>query len=997
MHSSAIMETTRRFHFFDKHLVNVIQPGHGSLNFETVVDAAGDDAYLWILESSGRVSALYRSDGTGASRDTLLCQSLKAFEFEGLRIFSCWDASAVIIVGKDEESDLMLKFNTYKVSPQHGGDNVELLHFVQSVPLFLPSHGFDLDHIQAITVSTCTNMAVVATDNGSLYVYYNYLSPTPDGTSSSHTLIPVSVSELAGGRHVGVIRSLHIHNLSSGNFGLTVCCDEVVLTLSLLPVPELADLHLIESSFESSCDLGKGGHFAVSKSGGMLDIYNAEGSIISRLKGEGQCTSMCAYKGYIATASVDCKAGLDASFATTLVAVHSRIPGMDFIAYSQHIPVVFKFEVALGSIYVLARSGTSSSLILFELREKGIHDRLQMLIRKRLFEWAIATATLENRPLSECEEIHKIHANWLYDKGRYEAAVEAYCRAGSAVEPAFVIARFTPLNSKLYLYKYLINLHRRRKATSIHTIVLMRALQSLFEDSSSSIPTREDSEEQHEDKSEDTTDVPDCQELMSVFLEEFGESEKDGIREALYDCRSSGGSDFARAIALAQHNHDEYIDILVEDFHDYGATLKYMESSSSQVTCNAILRHGRRLVRHNPGAILHFIRKISESMPKHHGSVLEAFVPVFCMEDRFLIDMLGADIPNTSLMIFSTRLHLILEQYAAQLRRNGGSTNEQQTAGSIISVENPDIRRSSVPSLSFDTSDVNSVQTSLSSSTHQSTSEDGTVFAEALEDQMWKLLNNNTQLAEYQLIALLLCLVYNYQRGANAMAIKMGYYHLPLVLAGMRDNDIHSNKFDLLNHALSYGYNEPTLWVGTLSLLVSSTNDTSDLLRIALQHIHTHKLLSFPSVLSIIQRNSALKFGDVKDYLRREFRKIDDLLRECERDIAQDKVDCNQMNRDLQRLQHSYVVINNTNCSRCELCLEMPSLHFYCQHSFHTYCIGSDGLCPKCAPIANEGVDGLEPQKGSEHHDNFFKFLSGATDPFVYMTQQLEWFAFSQL
>ncbi|ORM40275.1 Vacuolar protein-sorting-associated protein 11 -like protein [Babesia sp. Xinjiang] len=996
-HGSPVMEISRRFHFFDKHLINVSVSGQGSVSFESVVDAAGDDDFLWVLESSGRVIALYRHQGPGYSRDTLLCHRLKAFEFEGLWLFSCWDASTLIVIGKDEESDSMLKFNTYKVSPHRSLDNVELLQFVQSVPLFLPSQGFVLDNIQAVTVSKCTSVAAVATAGGFVYLYHNYLSPPSDGTGISHSLKLVSVTELAGDRHAGAIRSLHIRPLSSGNFGLTVCCDDVVLTLRLLPDPVLVDMHLIESSFEASCDLGIDGEFAVSKSGGLLDIYDSEGSIISRLKGCGPCTCMCAYKGYIATASTDCKGGLDVSYATTLVAVHSRISGMDFIAYSQHIPVVFKFERALGSLYVLARSGSSSSLILFELREKAIHERLQMLIRKRLFEWAISMAKLENCPLSECEEIHKIHANWLYDKGRYESAVDAYCLAGSAVEPAFVIVRFMSLNSKLYLYKYLINLHRRREATSVHTVVLMRALQSLFEDSSRSCSRSVSSTEPPADAPlECVSDVSDCHKLLSEFLEEFGESQKDGIREALYDCRSSGGSEFARAVALAQHDHNEYIDILVEDFHDYSATLEYLESSSSQVTCNAILRHGRRLVKHDPVCVLRLIRKIAEAMPKTHGSVFEAFVPVFCMEDRFLMDMLDADVPNTSLMIFSTRLHLMLDQFSAHNQLSAASPIKGSTELVSASVGSSDDRRASVSPVGASTemrepSDQHSLSPSYSKScTDHSFDVDG------LENRMWKLLNGNTQLAEYQLIALLLCLVYNYERGANAMAIKMGYYHLPLVLAGMRDEHLHSNNFDLLNHALSYGSNEPTLWVGTLSLLVSSPNDTSELLRIALQHIHTHKLLSFPGVLRLLERNSTLRFGDVKDYLRREFRKIDDLLRECERDIAQDKVDCTQMNRDLQRLQHSYVVINNTNCSRCELCLEMPSLHFYCQHSFHTYCIGADGLCPKCAPIANEGADGTEPQKGSEHHDNFFKFLSGATDPFVYMTQQLERFAFSQ-
>ncbi|EDO05505.2 vacuolar protein sorting-associated protein 11 [Babesia bovis T2Bo] len=992
------METARRFHFFEKHLICAFSEDRAPVVFESVVDSAGDDDYLWILESSGRVNALYRPHNDVNSRDMLLCHSSKAFEFEGFRLFACHDASSLIIVGKDEESDSMLKFNTYKVSSQHILYGTDILQFVQSVPVFLPSQGLELDNIQTIAVSSCTNLAAVGTANGTVYLYYNYLSASSDGSCSSHTLTSLRLSDFSRDRTTGYIRSIHICLLGSGIFGLNVCCEDVVFSFRLDPKPELLSMQLIESSFESSCTLGSG-QFGVFKSGGMIDIYNSDGSIISRLKGNGRCTSMTGYKGYIAIASVDCKGSLDSSYSTTLVAIHCRVPGMDFIAYSQHIPIVFRFELALGSLFVLARSGSSSSLILFELREKGIYDRLQILIRKRLFAWAISTATLEHRPISECEEIHKIHANWLYDKGRYDGAVDAYCKAGSSVEPGYVLARLTPLTSKLYLYKYLINLHERGKATSIHTIVLMRVLQSLFEDSSNNVAS-----------SDSTSDAAitshDCHELLSRFLSTFGESEKDSIREALYDCRSSGGFNFARAVALAQQNHNEYIDILVEDFHDYGATLDYLQSTSTQVTCNAILKHGRRLVRHNPGAILSFIRRIGDSMPKNNCSFLEAFVPTFCMEDLFLTDMLGSYVDNNSLLIFSTRLHLLLDQYAGfQISASRDLTTDLHLGSGSTSGTHLD-SRSGTCGTPLDNNDAsmavcpNTIPGGATISSDAKYTDSGSLSGNfdtaVLEDRLWKLLNGNTQLAGHQLIALLLCLVYNYQRGANSMAIKMGYYHLPLVLAGMRDDGVDTNTFDLLNHALSYGYNEPTLWVGTLSLLLSSPNDISELLRVALQHIQTHNLLSFASVLTILQRNSHLRFGDVKDYLRREFRQIGDLLHEYERDISQDKADCQQMNRDLQRLQHSYVVINNSNCSRCELCLEMPSLHFYCQHSFHTYCIGSDGLCPKCGPIANEGGYGVDSQKRLEHQDNFFKFLSGATDPFVYMTQQLEWFAFSQ-
>ncbi|CDR97718.1 -Vacuolar protein sorting-associated protein 11 homolog [Babesia bigemina] len=1002
------MAASRRFHFFDKCFIAVSEAGRGSVGFEAVVDTAGDDAVLWVLESSGRLNALYRDVGAAYSEDSLRCVSVKAFEFEAQRVFSCSEASAVVVVGKDEESDSMLKFNTYKVTPQFDLENNELLHFVQSVPVFSPSQGLVLDHVQAVAVSPCASVVAVATAGGCVYVYRNYVIPPVDGSPHDHRLRSYSVGDLAGAHHLGTIRALHVSPLSSGVFGLAVCCDSMIVSLRLAPDPEIAYTQLIESSFESSCNLGSKGQFVVAKSGGMLDIYDIESGFVNAVKGSESCASICAYKHYVATASLECRGGLEASYATTLVNVQSIVPGVDFVAHSQYIPVVFKFERALRSLYVFARSGTSSALILFELREKGIHDRLQILIRKRMFEWALRIAALERRPLSECEELHKIHANWLYDKGHYDLAIEAYCRAGSAVEPAFVIGRFMSLRARFYLYKYLLHLHRSGSVSRIHTVVLMRALQSLFEDRVNGgcrldAATPADSVGATGASEPDSNEV-DCQQLLSAFLSEFGDSHQDGIMAALSDCRSSGGSDFARVVALAQQNHDQYVDILVEDFHDYSSALDYLMTVDRQVACNAILRHGRRLVKHNSDAVLSLIRKIGESMPHSNGNVHDAFVPIFCMEDRFLSEMLGSDGPCTQLLIFATRLHLMLDQFASHRRRvmddtsaaaSSAPTNGQSTQQHPTTPPPPSDGTQAHKASALDEC-VGSAGPLAVAEAPSAAHADGEFDITGLENRMWKLLNGNTQHAEYQMIALILCLLYSYQRGANLMAIKMGYYHLPLVLAGMGNNEINSNKFDLLNHALSYGYNEPTLWIGALSLLVGASNDTSEEIRGTLRHIQTHRLLSFPGVLAILKKKQTLQFGHVKEYLRNEFRRIEELLQECIGDIAQDKIDCGQMNRDLQRLQHSYFVINNTNCSRCELCLEMPSLHFYCQHSFHTYCIGTDGVCPKCAPATQDGPDGGRPQKGSGHQDDFFKFLSGATDPFVYMAQQLERFAFAR-
>lgn len=931
------MEAYRRFHFFDKKLVQVHAKDDNQVKFESVVDTASSEAFLWILESFGRIHVLHKPLGADYASNVLKCHSFKIFENEAIRVFSCSKIASLVVVGKDEESNHMLKFNIYGVKQRSAFEKPdEILQFVQSVSLFPKADDFPPDPVESIAVSACATVAVVATSNGSVYIYRNYLLPSGDYSNSQKSnLCKLNINDYSNNRKLGAIRCLYLKKLFDDSFALALCLENAVLSIRLGSESSLSYTHLLESRYEASCDIDSNGCFATAQSDGYINIYDYENGLVSNVRTSGSCSSLCSYKGYIASASLENNNMLENSYTTTQVMIRSIIPDMEFLAHSQYIPVVFKFDKAMGSLYVLTRYGANNAMIIFELREKGVHERIQVLIRKRMFQWAINMATLERCPIAEREEIHKIHAAWLYEHGDYNGSIEAYCKAGLSVEPAFVIDRFMCLNSKIPLYKYLLHIHRQSMATNEHTVLLMRALQSLFRLQSGSDVTR----------SMTNDEEPDCQTLLSGFLDEFGGSHKDGIRDALYECRSSGGSEFARLVALAQHDHDEYINILVEDFQDYKGALEHLRSVDNNVICNAILKHGRRLVKYDPQGIMMLIHQICDSAPQTDGNVHDAFVPVFAMEDKFLGDMIGLEGSNNHLLIFSTRLHLMLDQLANNGRIGDGQPNAS-----------------------------------------------GTFDAEMMENRLWKLLNANTQLTEYQLIALILCLVYNYQRGANAMAIKMGYYHLPLVLAGMPDSSIKGKKFDLFNHTLSYGYNEPTLWVGMLSLIIRSSEETSELVQNALQHIQNHQLLSFPSVLSILMKNPTMKFAPAKEYLRNEFSKISEAINDYRKDIAQDKIEYAQMNSELQRLQHSYFVVNNTNCSRCELSLEVPSLHFYCHHSFHSYCIGPENVCPKCSVRIQEDGSKQGNQESGEQ-DSFFKFLRGATDPFVYMTQQIERFS----
>ncbi|XP_024946618.1 vacuolar protein sorting-associated protein 11 homolog isoform X2 [Cephus cinctus] len=76
-----------------------------------------------------------------------------------------------------------------------------------------------------------------------------------------------------------------------------------------------------------------------------------------------------------------------------------------------------------------------------------------------------------------------------------------------------------------------------------------------------------------------------------------------------------------------------------------------------------------------------------------------------------------------------------------------------------------------------------------------------------------------------------------------------------------------------------------------------------------------------------------------------------------------------------------------SRCSACHHQLELPSVHFMCQHSFHQHCFQSfsenENECPTCLPNNKKLLDIIKAQEQSKDlHETFHSLLDRAEDPF---------------
>lgn len=95
------------------------------------------------------------------------------------------------------------------------------------------------------------------------------------------------------------------------------------------------------------------------------------------------------------------------------------------------------------------RGGRSSAIVftsggsLVSLTEKKTSEKVQLLVQKNLYSAAIFVAYADpSFEIAEITALYRKHAEYLYRKGDYTAAIEQYIHTIGSLEPSHVIFRY---------------------------------------------------------------------------------------------------------------------------------------------------------------------------------------------------------------------------------------------------------------------------------------------------------------------------------------------------------------------------------------------------------------------------------------------------------------------------------------------------------------------------------------------------------------------------
>nr|GAT43681.1 predicted protein [Mycena chlorophos] len=129
-----------------------------------------------------------------------------------------------------------------------------------------------------------------------------------------------------------------------------------------------------------------------------------------------------------------------------------------------------------GGVYILGNDGSLTQLL-----EKPFSAKLDMLYRSSMYPVALNLARTQG--LDESSEtvadIHKNYGNHLYNKGNWDAAMAQFVKTIGCIAPSYVIRKFLDAQRIHNLVTYLQELHSLGRANSDHTTLLLNAYTKL--------------------------------------------------------------------------------------------------------------------------------------------------------------------------------------------------------------------------------------------------------------------------------------------------------------------------------------------------------------------------------------------------------------------------------------------------------------------------------------------------------------------------------------
>ncbi|EFA75946.1 RING zinc finger-containing protein [Heterostelium album PN500] len=587
-----------------------------------------------------------------------------------------------------------------------------------------------------------------------------------------------------------------------------------------------------------------------------------------------------------------------------------------------------------GSIFIFTTDGK-----LYQLEEKDTQTKLETLFKKNLYSVAIDLAKSQHYDNASIADIYRKYGDHLYTKGDFDNAISQYLCTIGKLEPSYVIRKFLDAQRIHNLTSYLQALHEKNLANEDHTTLLLNCY----------------------------TKLKDVKKL-DQFIKTDSEMNFD-VETAIKVCRQAGYYEHALYLSLKHNQHDWYLKILLEDIKDDQKALDYIQTLSFEEADKNMKKYGKMLVSNIPEATTRALMKLctdyqpvhSAGMFGHHSSAFghqdnaaannmihkveelklttdkaapEEFIHIFVSQPEWLTKFLEYTIQqgNETPLIYNTLLELYLRE-----DKKGSASNITTTTSSSNSEES----------------------------------------SNRLEKAYEFLTSPKSKFDEDH--ALILAQVHNWKKGILYLYEKLKLYN-EIIEYHMENEDFDG----LIKSCKKYGDQDPNLWVQVLSYFATHQKNCQNEITEVLTNIDRDNLIPPLLVIQILAQNKYTTLQVIKDYISRRLSQETQQIDKDYQQIKQFAEETDKMRNEINELKTNAKIFQQTKCIACHSPLDLPSIHFLCQHSFHQRCLGdNERECPLCAPANKRLLEIKKAQADSAgQHDQFFKLLESSQDGF---------------
>ncbi|KAF2073113.1 hypothetical protein CYY_005582 [Polysphondylium violaceum] len=419
------------------------------------------------------------------------------------------------------------------------------------------------------------------------------------------------------------------------------------------------------------------------------------------------------------------------------------------------------------------------------------------------------------------------------------------------------------------------------------------------------------------------------------------------VETAIKVCRQGAYYEHALYLASKNNRHEWYLKILLEDLEEYRKALHYIQTLEFEEADKNLKKYGKILVSELPEETTMVLMKLCTNyQPIASANVFDLNALTLSQNDNGSKNKVKAA-PEEFIHIFVSQPEWLVKFLEYMVQQNNDAPLVYNTLLELYLREDKSIPK-----------------------TDEEKSKS--------KDKAYEFLINPKSKFD-QDHALILAQVHNWKKGVLYLYEKLELYN-EIIEYHMENNDYEG----LIKACKKYGIKDPNLWVRALSYFSITKQDCQNEIVEILTNIDKENLIPPLLVIQILSQNKNTTLSVIKDYISR---RLSQETQQIDKDYSLIKhfaEETEKMRNEINELRTNAKTFQQTKCIVCQSPLDLPSIHFLCQHSFHQRCLGdNERECPVCAPDNKRILEIKKSQSESAgQHDQFFKLLKTSPDGF---------------